>query len=110
MLGDTPADKSSHVFVIRRRLDMNGAHLRPVEDVVGQPMLQIPEGGSILRVAKGGLARGTLKLRIVHHQVQTCSATTGKLNLRARVLIYDPSGTPNPPSRQIMVQSWAMQR
>lgn len=40
----------------------------------------------------------------------TCSVATGKLGLRARVLIYDPSGTPNPPSRQIAVQSWAMQR
>jgi hypothetical protein len=40
----------------------------------------------------------------------TCSAATGKLGLRARVLLYDPSGTPSPPSRQIIVQSWAMQR
>lgn len=40
----------------------------------------------------------------------TCSAATGKLGLRARVLVYDPSGIPNPPSRQIIVQSWAMQR
>jgi hypothetical protein len=40
----------------------------------------------------------------------TCSAATGKLGLRARVLIFDPSGTPNPPARQVLVQSWAMQR
>ncbi|HEU5271229.1 MAG TPA: hypothetical protein VFU36_14980, partial [Jatrophihabitans sp.] len=40
----------------------------------------------------------------------TCSAATGKLGLRARVLVYDPSGTPSPPARQITVQSWAMQR
>jgi hypothetical protein len=40
----------------------------------------------------------------------TCSASTGKLGLRARVLVFDPSGTPSPPSRQIIVQSWAMQR
>jgi hypothetical protein len=40
----------------------------------------------------------------------TCSAATGKLGLRARVLVFDPSGSPSPPSRQIIVQSWAMQR
>jgi hypothetical protein len=40
----------------------------------------------------------------------TCSVSTGKLGLRARVLIYDPSGSPNPPARQVIVQSWAMQR
>jgi len=40
----------------------------------------------------------------------TCSTATGKLGLRARVVIYDPSGSPNPPARQVLVQSWAMQR
>ena len=40
----------------------------------------------------------------------TCSAATGKLGLRARVLIYDPTTVPNPPARQITIQSWAVQR
>jgi len=41
----------------------------------------------------------------------TCSAAPpGRLRLRARVLVYDPSGSPSPPARQISVQSWAMQR
>ncbi|HEX8080148.1 MAG TPA: hypothetical protein VF557_08065 [Jatrophihabitans sp.] len=40
----------------------------------------------------------------------SCSAGTGKLGLRARVLIYDPTATPNPPARQITIQSWAVQR
>ncbi|HEX8095663.1 hypothetical protein, partial [Jatrophihabitans sp.] len=40
----------------------------------------------------------------------TCSAATGKLGLRARVLIYDPTSVPNPPARQITIQSWAVQR
>jgi hypothetical protein len=40
----------------------------------------------------------------------TCSSTTGKLGLKARVLIYDASGTPSPPGRQISIQSWATQR
>lgn len=39
----------------------------------------------------------------------TCSSA-GKLGLRARVLIYDPTGTPTAGARQITVQSWAMQR
>jgi hypothetical protein len=39
----------------------------------------------------------------------TCS-TAGKLGLRARVLIYDPTTIPNPPARQITIQSWAVQR
>lgn len=40
----------------------------------------------------------------------SCTAATGKLGLRARVLIYDPTATPNPPARQITIQSWAVQR
>lgn len=40
----------------------------------------------------------------------TCSVTTGRLGLRARVLIYDPTTVPNPPARQITIQSWAVQR
>jgi hypothetical protein len=40
----------------------------------------------------------------------TCSTATGKLGLRARVLIYDPTSTPNPPARRITIQSWAVQR
>lgn len=40
----------------------------------------------------------------------SCTAATGKLSLRARVLIYDPTTTPNPPARQITIQSWAVQR
>ncbi|MDQ1740580.1 MAG: hypothetical protein QOE53_2232, partial [Pseudonocardiales bacterium] len=40
----------------------------------------------------------------------TCSAGTGKLGLRARVLLYDPTTVPNPPARQITIQSWAVQR
>jgi hypothetical protein len=40
----------------------------------------------------------------------TCSTATGRLSLRSRVLIYDPSGTPSPPARQINVQSWSVQR
>jgi hypothetical protein len=40
----------------------------------------------------------------------SCSAASGKLGLRARVLIYDPTTTPNPPARQITIQSWAVQR
>ncbi|HZB19563.1 MAG TPA: hypothetical protein VE463_06955, partial [Blastococcus sp.] len=38
----------------------------------------------------------------------TCSAT-GEPALRARVYINDPSGTPSPPSRQMIVQSWAIE-
>jgi hypothetical protein len=40
----------------------------------------------------------------------SCTAATGKLSLRARVLIYDPTTVPNPPARQITIQSWAVQR
>jgi len=40
----------------------------------------------------------------------TCGPGTGKLRLRARVYLFDPSGSPSPPARQIIVQSWAGQR
>src|SRR5215472_11433918 len=45
LLSNAPADESAHVFVIRRRLEMNGADLRPVEDAIGQAILQIAEAG-----------------------------------------------------------------
>jgi hypothetical protein len=70
LLSDAPADKSAHVFVVGRRLEMNSAYLRPVEDAIGQPMLQIAEAGSVLQIAKSRIVRRTLKLRIVHHQFQ----------------------------------------
>jgi hypothetical protein len=40
----------------------------------------------------------------------TCSSSIGRLSLRARVYIYDPSGSPSPPARQMTVQSWATLR
>src|SRR6516162_4092050 len=46
LLGNAPADKSAYVFVIRWRLEMNSAHLRPIEDAIGQAMLQIAEAGN----------------------------------------------------------------
>ena len=53
---------------------MNSAYLRPVEDAIGQPMLQIAEAGSVLRIAKSRIVRRTLKLGIVHHQLEACIA------------------------------------
>src|SRR5262249_22127810 len=69
LLGDAAADKSPNVFVVGRRLEMNSSHLRPVEDAIGQSMLQIAKAGSVLQIAKGRLARPALKLGIVHHQL-----------------------------------------
>ncbi|MDQ1742613.1 MAG: hypothetical protein QOE23_952, partial [Pseudonocardiales bacterium] len=40
----------------------------------------------------------------------SCSVDTSKLRLRAKVLIYDPTTVPNPPARQITIQSWSVQR
>jgi hypothetical protein len=40
----------------------------------------------------------------------SCSSSTGVLRLRARVLIFDPTGVPVPGSRQITIQGWALQR
>src|SRR5271169_4558389 len=34
LLGHAPADKSPYVFVVGRRLKMNGPDLRPVEDTI----------------------------------------------------------------------------
>jgi hypothetical protein len=40
----------------------------------------------------------------------TCSATTGTLALKARVQLWDPTGTPVPRQRQVTVLSWSHQR
>ena len=39
----------------------------------------------------------------------TCSSS-GRLRLRSRVLVYDPSGTPVAGSRTMNIQSWAVVR
>jgi hypothetical protein len=39
-----------------------------------------------------------------------CSSSAGKLQLTARVQIWDPSGSPVPGARQITVLSWSQQR
>src|SRR5215469_15197872 len=67
LLGNAAADKGPHVFVVGRRLEMNSSHLRPVENAIGQSMLQIAETGSMLQIAKSGISGPTLKLGIVHH-------------------------------------------
>jgi len=48
LLGYAATDESAYIFVIRRRLKMNGANLRPLEHAIGQAMLQVSEGGSVL--------------------------------------------------------------
>ncbi len=70
LLGHTAAHKRAYVFVIGRRLNMNGPNLRPIEDTIHQPMLQIAERGSVQKIAKRGIVRRALKLRIVHDQFQ----------------------------------------
>jgi len=39
-----------------------------------------------------------------------CSPTPSAIRLRVKVGIYDPSGKAQPPSRQITVYSWSVQR
>src|SRR6476646_6814292 len=43
LLGHAPAYQGAQVFVIRGSLNMYGSDLRPVENVVHEPMLQIAE-------------------------------------------------------------------
>ena len=49
---------------------MNSAHLRPVEDAIGQSMLQIAETGGARQTSKRGITRRALILRIVHHEFE----------------------------------------
>jgi hypothetical protein len=84
LLGHAPAHKRAHVFVVGWRLQMNRADPCPVEDAIGQPMLQIAERGGALETAEGGIIGRALKLRIVHHQFQTriasrCRKDDGRL-------------------------------
>jgi hypothetical protein len=55
---------------------MNSAHLRPIEDAIGQPMLQIAKAGGVFQIAIRGIIRPTLILRIVHHQFQAYIASS----------------------------------
>lgn len=69
------------------------------------PVIEIPDNSTTY--GPGGTV--VYLTAYVCEAAATCSAA-GKLSLRARVLVYDPSGTPTVGSRQIIVQSWAMQR
>ncbi|TDO64045.1 hypothetical protein EV651_105269 [Kribbella sp. VKM Ac-2571] len=40
----------------------------------------------------------------------SCSSSTGTLLVRSRVFLYDPSGTPEPVSRKVVIQSWSRTR
>ncbi|MEZ0577185.1 hypothetical protein [Nocardioides sp. MH1] len=40
----------------------------------------------------------------------TCSPSTGELSLKVRAQLWDTTGTPRPPSRQVTVLSWSEQR
>lgn len=55
---------------------------------------------------------GTLVQLRVHvcPEEATCSAATGTLALKARVQVWDPTGTPSPGRRQISILSWSHQR
>lgn len=70
------------------------------------PVIEIPDN------SPGFGAGGTVVYLDVYlcEASATCSVAAGKLRLRARVLIYDPSTIPSPPARQITIQSWAVQR
>jgi hypothetical protein len=49
---------------------MDSPYLCPIEDAIGQPMLQVPERGSTPEIAKFGIIGSPLKLRIIHYQFQ----------------------------------------
>ena len=61
LLGDAP-DKSAYVLIVGWRLEMNSTHVCPVENAIGQPVLQIAEAGSVLQMAKSWIAGPALKL------------------------------------------------
>src|SRR5262249_35269521 len=54
LLGNASANESAHVFIVGWCLEMNCSDPRPIEDAIGQSMLQIAETGSVLQIAKAG--------------------------------------------------------
>ena len=70
MLSDASTDERAHVFVVGWGLEMNGAHLRPIEDAIGQPMLQIAEAGGTIQITIREIAGPALILRVAHHQFE----------------------------------------
>jgi hypothetical protein len=40
----------------------------------------------------------------------TCSASSGELSLKVRAQLYDTTGAPVPPKREVTVLSWSEQR
>jgi hypothetical protein len=42
----------------------------PVEDAIGEAVLEIAEGRRVLKIAKVGIVERALKLRIVHNQLE----------------------------------------
>jgi hypothetical protein len=68
---DTLSYQSPHVFIVRRRVQMNRSHLCPIEDAICQSMLHIAKARRFAR---------PLQLRIVYHKLGLSSrAATEKI-------------------------------
>jgi hypothetical protein len=69
------------------------------------PVIEIPDNSP-------GLGIGSTIIYLTVYDcpgVSTCSSS-GRLRLRSRVLVFDPTGTPVAGSRTMNIQSWAVQR
>ena len=70
------------------------------------PVIEIPDNSPGF-----GVADTVVYLSVtVCPAASTCGYDPAKVSLRARVYLHDPTGTPVAGSRQIAVQSWAVQR
>jgi hypothetical protein len=69
------------------------------------PVIEIPDNSP-------GLGIGSTIIYLTVYDcpgAATCSAS-GRLRLRSRVLVFDPTGTPVAGSRTMNIQSWAVVR
>jgi hypothetical protein len=72
---------------------------------LSQPVIEVPDD------APGGGKRTVLYLSVyVCQGAGTCSSGTGRLRLRAKVAINDPTGATVPGAREVTVLSWSVAR
>src|SRR6185437_6430935 len=83
LLGHAAAHQSAHVLVVGWRLNMHSVNLRPIEDTISQPVLQVPKGWCALKLAEHGIRRRALKLRIVDDQIHASVGGRGGENSRS---------------------------
>lgn len=69
LFSDGAADQCAYVLVIRWSLNMNCSDLCPIENSIGQTVLQVSTGRGTYKLPENGVVWCIVELRIVNNQI-----------------------------------------